>query len=58
MFLCVVNPNVFTEIKVLDRDMQTLVYDNYNKFISATDMIRKVRYFFLANISAATSSMA
>jgi len=29
-------------IKTLDSDMQTLVYENYNKFISATDTIRKV----------------
>ena len=29
-------------IKALDSDMQTLVYENYNKFISATDTIRKV----------------
>ena len=29
-------------IKLLDSDMQTLVYENYNKFISATDTIRKV----------------
>ena len=32
-----------TEIRSLDSDMQTLVYENYNKFISATDTIRKVR---------------
>ena len=30
------------DIKALDSDMQTLVYENYNKFISATDTIRKV----------------
>jgi len=29
-------------IKSLDSDMQTLVYENYNKFISATDTIRTV----------------
>ncbi len=29
-------------IRSLDSDMQTLVYENYNKFISATDTIRKV----------------
>lgn len=29
-------------IRALDSDMQTLVYENYNKFISATDTIRKV----------------
>ena len=33
------------DIKGLDSDMQTLVYENYNKFISATDTIRKVMYF-------------
>lgn len=27
----------------LDSEMKTLVYENYNKFISATDTIRKVR---------------
>lgn len=32
-----------TQIRALDSDMQTLVYENYNKFISATDTIRKVR---------------
>ena len=32
----------FVEIRSLDSEMQTLVYENYNKFISATDTIRKV----------------
>ena len=31
-------------IKSLDSDMQTLVYENYNKFISATDTIRTVEF--------------
>jgi len=31
-------------IRSLDSDMQTLVYENYNKFISATDTIRTVCY--------------
>ena len=31
-------------IRSLDSDMQTLVYENYNKFISATDTIRKVNF--------------
>jgi len=31
-------------IKSLDSDMQTLVYENYNKFISATDTIRTVAF--------------
>lgn len=30
------------EIREIDGDMKTLVYENYNKFISATDTIRKV----------------
>ena len=32
-----------SEIKSLDSDMQMLVYENYNKFISATDTIRKMK---------------
>ncbi|PRP80416.1 hypothetical protein PROFUN_11962 [Planoprotostelium fungivorum] len=31
------------EVKKLDSDMKTLVYENYNKFISATDTIRKMK---------------
>lgn len=31
------------QIRQLDGDMQTLVYENYNKFISATDTIRKMK---------------
>ena len=31
------------EIKNLDSDMQMLVYENYNKFISATDTIRTMK---------------
>ena len=31
------------EIKSLDSDMQMLVYENYNKFIAATDTIRRMR---------------
>merc|ERR1719394_1553177 len=31
------------EIKALDSDMQMLVYENYNKFISATDTIREMK---------------
>ena len=34
--------DVVKEIRSLDSEMQTLVYENYNKFISATDTIRKV----------------
>lgn len=32
-----------SQIKSLDSEMQTLVYENYNKFISATDTIRKMK---------------
>lgn len=32
-----------TQIKTLDSDMQNLVYENYNKFISATDTIRSMK---------------
>eukprot|EP00055_Hartaetosiga_balthica_P012913 m.64233 g.64233 ORF g.64233 m.64233 type:complete len:906 (-) comp8107_c0_seq1:1436-4153(-) len=31
------------EVKSLESDMQTLVYENYNKFISATDTIRHMK---------------
>ncbi|XP_055327239.1 vacuolar protein sorting-associated protein 51 homolog [Paramacrobiotus metropolitanus] len=34
------------QIKALDSDMQTLVYENYNKFITATDTIRKMKQDF------------
>merc|ERR1719387_1671597 len=32
-----------SEVKTYDGDMQMLVYENYNKFISATDTIRSMR---------------
>ena len=32
-----------TETRSLDGDMKTLVYENYSKFISATETIKKVR---------------
>ena len=34
------------EIRTLDSDLQTLVYENYNKFISATDVIKNVSASF------------
>lgn len=37
---------VIRETKKLDSEMQTLVSENYNKFISATDTIRKMRSDF------------
>lgn len=33
---------IIKDTQTLHSDMQTLVYENYNKFISATDTIRKV----------------
>ncbi|GMH43701.1 hypothetical protein BSKO_11623 [Bryopsis sp. KO-2023] len=41
------------EIKVLDSDMQMLVYENYNKFISATDTIRTMK----SNVDGMGSNM-
>uniref|UniRef100_A0A061QG84 Vacuolar protein sorting-associated protein 51 homolog n=1 Tax=Tetraselmis sp. GSL018 TaxID=582737 RepID=A0A061QG84_9CHLO len=41
------------EIKSLDSDMQMLVYENYNKFISATDTIRKMK----SNVDGMGSNM-
>lgn len=37
---------VVKETQTLHSDMQTLVYENYNKFISATDTIRKMKTDF------------
>lgn len=34
---------LYRQIQTLDSEMQTLIYENYNKFISATDTVRKVR---------------
>jgi hypothetical protein len=39
------------EIRSLDSDMQTLVYENYNKFIAATETIRQVSALCLLYIS-------
>eukprot|EP00095_Tigriopus_kingsejongensis_P000391 snap_masked-scaffold19_size710362-processed-gene-0.6 protein:Tk00391 transcript:snap_masked-scaffold19_size710362-processed-gene-0.6-mRNA-1 annotation:"vacuolar protein sorting-associated protein 51 homolog" len=39
---------IHRQIGLLDSDMQTLVYENYNKFIAATDTIRKMRVDFRA----------
>ena len=38
--------NLILQIQHLDSDMQTLVYENYNKFILATDTIRKMKRDF------------
>lgn len=37
---------MYKQIQALDSEMQTLVYENYNKFISATDTIRKMKNDF------------
>ncbi|KAM4721664.1 vacuolar protein sorting-associated protein 51 homolog [Rhinophrynus dorsalis] len=41
-----VEADMVRQIRSLDSDMQTLVYENYNKFISATDTIRKMKNDF------------
>lgn len=41
--LMVEHRNMAREIKNLDSDMQQLVYENYNKFIAATDTIRVMK---------------
>ena len=38
--------NVVRQIHSLDSDMQTLVYENYNKFICATETIKQMRVDF------------
>jgi hypothetical protein len=42
------------EIKNLDTDLQMLVYENYNKFISATDTIK--RYLDYNKFTSATDA--
>ena len=44
-------------IRSLDSDMQTLVYENYNKFISATDTIRTVCYSRLCGLTGNASKL-
>lgn len=34
---------IVRDTQSLHSDMQTLVYENYNKFISATDTVKKVK---------------
>ncbi|XP_075693310.1 vacuolar protein sorting-associated protein 51 homolog isoform X2 [Rhinoderma darwinii] len=41
-----IEADMVRQIRSLDSDMQTLVYENYNKFISATDTIRKMKNDF------------
>lgn len=40
---------IYKDIQSLHSDMQTLVYENYNKFILATDTIGKVTYLDYLN---------
>jgi vacuolar protein sorting-associated protein 51 len=42
------------EIRSLDSDMQMLVYENYNKFISATETIKRMKH----NVEAMEEDMA
>ncbi|KAG7400834.1 Vacuolar protein sorting-associated protein 51 [Phytophthora boehmeriae] len=41
--LLATDDQLIREVKELDTSMQMLVYENYNKFISATDTIRKMK---------------
>uniref|UniRef100_A0AAV1T188 Vacuolar protein sorting-associated protein 51 homolog n=1 Tax=Peronospora matthiolae TaxID=2874970 RepID=A0AAV1T188_9STRA len=41
--LLAIDDKLIREIKELDTDMQMLVYENYSKFITATDTIRKIK---------------
>lgn len=41
--LLLLENNLVSEVRTLDGNMQTLVYENYNKFISATDTIRDMK---------------
>lgn len=45
---------IHQDIQSLHSDMQTLVYENYNKFILATDTIGKVIYVKQHNIVLST----
>ena len=37
--------NLRRQIQRLDNEMQTLVYENYNKFINATQTVKKASFF-------------
>jgi hypothetical protein len=41
--LLVKDDELVHQVKGLDSDMQMLVYENYSKFIAATDTIRKMK---------------
>lgn len=38
---------IISNTQTLHSDMQTLVYENYNKFITATDTIKKASQSFV-----------
>ena len=40
------------DVKSLDSDMQMLVYENYNKFIKATDTIRSMKVSYVTHGTA------
>jgi hypothetical protein len=46
------------EIKELESDMQMLVYENYNKFISATDTIQEMKNKVLSAVIPAVLVLA
>ena len=35
--------NINSEIRSIDGELQTMVYENYNKFISATDIVKNIK---------------
>ncbi|KAI7693137.1 hypothetical protein SSS_05087 [Sarcoptes scabiei] len=37
---------LYRQIQTLDSEMQTLIYENYNKFISATETVKKMTSHF------------
>lgn len=43
--------SLVSEIQSLDSDCQTLVYDHYDKFIAAADIVRKVLYFHCLGVT-------
>ena len=57
------NNQLFTESKALDNDLQTLVYENYSKFMSASDTLSEIHLQMsdldcdLADLKASVSSI-
>lgn len=48
-----IDSKMVQDVKALDANMQTLVYENYNKFISATETIKRMK----SNVEAMDSDM-